>query len=46
MVESGQKLFAECLSSRGGAYPAGIGSVDVGGLPVQYRVGSEVDVSK
>ena len=46
VVESGQKWFAECLSSRGGSYPADIGSVDVGWLPVRHHLGSEVGGSK
>ena len=46
MVEGGQKLFAECLSSRGGSYPAEIGSVDVGWLLAQHHLGSEVGGSK
>ena len=46
VVESGQKWFAECLSSRGRSYPAEIVSADVGWLPVRHHLGSEVGGSK
>ena len=46
VLASGQKWFAECLSSRGRSYPAGIVSADVGWLPVRHHLGSEVGGSK